>query len=401
MRRESQIDGTAVLVNLHGDNFGDFINATSARGFAEGELGYRVVGAVSRPGRWQSLPFADSEDVSLTAPPSMLSSGIDVLLHYFRVPHRCRNRAVWRLLDEGLAGASLAISVPCGANIGPYRDWSYLAVFLAAREAGIPTCLLFGTVLGSGSGIYDLVSRRLLRNTILSVRNMESVRYLKKGGRRVVEPVDISVLATRPHSSPNEEFRRHGVVSVVLGDHLGWHPDASGIEGGDVQGSLARAIIESVLASSELSGFSIDCVPHSALQSEIARLDELKRYGAGRVRIRDDIEDYEAYVSAISSSELVVSLRYHGVVVAVANGVPVVGVAYESKTSEFMGNHGLEPFCLSMESLGEESLRAAIALAKASDLNSWNERANALVLEARGASGAFANEIRIGCAVSG
>lgn len=62
--------------------------------------------------------------------------------------------------------------------------------------------------------------------------------------------------------------------------------------------------------------------------------------------------------SALASSTLIVTLRYHPAVVAVAAGTPVVAVAYEHKTMSLMHGLGIEDLCVAVERVSSMTVAA-------------------------------------------
>ncbi len=72
---------------------------------------------------------------------------------------------------------------------------------------------------------------------------------------------------------------------------------------------------------------------------------------ARAVEAATEVTDVSSLVDILEQFDLVVATRYHGVLLALASGIPTVAVAYHPKTRDLMEHLGLGPWCLRLEGL--------------------------------------------------
>ena len=74
-------------------------------------------------------------------------------------------------------------------------------------------------------------------------------------------------------------------------------------------------------------------------------------------------EDFEECCGVLGGADLVVCMRLHGSIIAAAQGVPGVGLAYNVKVGEAYRQLGMEDFLLSVDATGDELAERCLALA--------------------------------------
>ncbi|WP_289019460.1 polysaccharide pyruvyl transferase family protein [uncultured Ornithinimicrobium sp.] len=357
----------ATIANIHGDNYGDFLNALAAKTFVTEWLSAEVQSVLPAGGvsRWEHLP--DVGPLSgVDGPPQGIYDAREISYHLLRIPHKCHYAADWEALAAGLQTSDYLISAPSGANVGPYRDSAFLAPFVTARRTRTISAILGGTVHPSGSWKYDTLAQLTLNRTHLSVRDETSAEFLRRTGRQFLGPIDISFAAARDLGAaislgdPRDDY-----VCVIVGDTLSWHPEASTIEGDALAESLAFRILTDVSEAATKHGLRVVVLPNSPLDSEKLRLSRLCEMldGPTGVEIAHRVRTVEDYVRVIAAARLVVSMRYHGIVTALANAVPVVAISYEPKSSSIMNAAGFTEMLLTHVSYATAHARKSIDLA--------------------------------------
>ena len=81
--------------------------------------------------------------------------------------------------------------------------------------------------------------------------------------------------------------------------------------------------------------------------------------------IGPELNDVDDLVSAIARCDVVVAARFHAALVPLALGVPVLGLAYNPKTTELFADYGLGERCLDIDEFAPEELEAAFEAVRA------------------------------------
>jgi len=87
------------------------------------------------------------------------------------------------------------------------------------------------------------------------------------------------------------------------------------------------------------------------IRDVVARLEAVDRAAAGAVETAADLTEVTHLLDRVATFDVVVATRYHGVLLALASGVPAVAVAYHPKTRDLMEHFGLGSWCLPIEGL--------------------------------------------------
>jgi colanic acid/amylovoran biosynthesis protein len=78
------------------------------------------------------------------------------------------------------------------------------------------------------------------------------------------------------------------------------------------------------------------------------------------VRIDDAFRTPEALIAAYCSFDLLVATRMHAAILALIAGTPVVGIAYEAKTTRLFANLGLPEMAVPIEDADGERLHRMV-----------------------------------------
>lgn len=100
---------------------------------------------------------------------------------------------------------------------------------------------------------------------------------------------------------------------------------------------------------------------------------------ASRVESATGIADVADLFDVLEQFDLVVATRYHGVLLALASGIPTVAVSYHPKTRDIMEHMGLAPWCL-----GLEGLSGSVLLERTADMASRLGEVRATLARQRG-----------------
>src|SRR5690606_17535299 len=126
--------------------------------------------------------------------------------------------------------------------------------------------------------------------------------------------------------------------------------------GGD---ALGRSVASALGRWTAEAGGSLVVMPmHPAYDAaESGSLARQAANAGARVHAVREVLDFRSIRAAISALDLVVSVRYHGLLFAAAGGVPCVGVAYDPKVAALAQTFGVEALPLSA---GERDVREAV-----------------------------------------
>lgn len=220
---------------------------------------------------------------------------------------------------------------PCGASIGIYKDWAFLLRLLfVVMEKKTPIFCL-NTINASGNLVFDFLARRVLRNSIVYVREERSLAYLKSIG------VDAELGVDTAFSEQSlVADRRMNCIGLVV-TLLGWHPE---FKGRDMSKEVLENIVPGIAQYCLEQGYDIEIIPHTAQEDETRYiqqiLSELQKNGMTKESLifRSDVVTSDDYDLALASKRFVVGMRYHSIVLSAKNAIPFVALAYENKMKE-------------------------------------------------------------------
>jgi polysaccharide pyruvyl transferase WcaK-like protein len=102
-------------------------------------------------------------------------------------------------------------------------------------------------------------------------------------------------------------------------------------------------------------------VDPETMRDIVRRLQTLDGERARTVESATDIKDVSSLLTTLEAIDIVIATRYHGVLLALASGIPTVAVSYHPKTRDIMEHMGLGAFCLDVEGLTGSALLDRVA----------------------------------------
>jgi polysaccharide pyruvyl transferase WcaK-like protein len=253
-----------------------------------------------------------------------------------------------------------------GAWAFPYLvlKWTVMA-----RLAGRP--VLFVSV---GAGPLDApLARRFVR---IALRLGAYRSFRDEGSRDLIDTLGVSGLVNADPAwalrvDKARDVPRLPVGGLVVGLNPFPYQDARYWPGGDraryeVYLDALATLAEAVLAR----GHSIVLFP-TQLRSDPRVIADLKvrladRASAGPGRLLErTVETVDDLVATLAGLDLVVSGRFHGILLAFLLGKPVLGLSYQSKIDELMRSAGQEAYLLSTGGLEADVLIARVAALEA------------------------------------
>jgi polysaccharide pyruvyl transferase WcaK-like protein len=224
---------------------------------------------------------------------------------------------------------------PCGANIGIYRDWRFLIRSLIVIQLGGELNFHNNTIGKSGNLVFDKIAKYILRRSRVSVREKASQDYLKSINVFSVRSVDTAFLL---HNEISDKINLVENYSVFIPTNLeNWHPDFKDV---DVFNLVKEKVLKEYVDFLKNNQLKLCILPH--MHGEYIETELHNQYilafvelGLPREQINvlrvDNFNDYNYY---IMKSTFVVSMRYHGIVMAIRNKVPFISLGYENKMNE-------------------------------------------------------------------
>lgn len=257
-----------------------------------------------------------------------------------------------------LASMDAVLVSPCGANIGRYRDKLFLfRVMIAVREAdNVIFCL--NSIGKSGSFLYDWIAKRFLKRCKLFVREKRSYASLCEWRLFPTLGVDTAFsMSINQIANARSAYAEGNFVAFVPTFSLGtWHPDFRGYglsdEFNSIHAALARFAVNNRLR--------VIIVPHLHGKEQEASLlawsqEELKKGGAEAL-IATDVLDPFIYAHVLGRAKLIVTMRYHGMVLSGRMGRPFVGISYENKMKEVAEYCGMGGQTVDLRGVSEANL---------------------------------------------
>ncbi|MCB6918482.1 polysaccharide pyruvyl transferase family protein [Enterococcus avium] len=258
--------------------------------------------------------------------------------------------------NEIIKKSDYVLVAPGGANIGIYKDWRYLVRLLMV--VNLKKRLIFhnNTIGKSNNLLFNFLSRRILKKSDLYVREKKSLSLLNNMGISAIRTVDTGFLFNNVEES-----------SIDLKDYFifiptsiqSWHPDFKSFRVDDVINNyvlpsfvdLAKEKSKKVVILAHLNGSLSES---SLLESYRDRMIKL---GMNKENVfiptLNSCYDYDNY---IKKSDYVVSMRYHGVVMAIKNKINFLSLSYENKMDEVCYYSGFFEHNLGIKQINKESI---------------------------------------------
>ncbi|HAT1638837.1 TPA: polysaccharide pyruvyl transferase family protein [Raoultella planticola] len=222
---------------------------------------------------------------------------------------------------------------PGGANIGIYKDWAYLVNVIVSRVYNKNVIFHLNTISKSNSHIFNFLAKHTLRKCIMFVREKASYDLLKTQGIVATLGVDTAFMLEKLDKSLDSSDKN--IITFVPTELSNWHVHFKGVDDHDL---LKNKIIPSLSKFAKDGNYVIKILPHlysSEAEGKFLKMLETEFRNKGiETFIDTQVTDFYKYDQSIADSSLVVSMRYHGVVLSVKNQIPVISLSYENKMKE-------------------------------------------------------------------
>lgn len=269
-----------------------------------------------------------------------------------------------------------------GNNLGHYRDWRYMwrLRYSQYRKKQIKS---FGNSISeSGSKIFDYVKFRLIRSfEDYLCRDTISSNYLKSKKIKHTRTLDIVFAKTKNLFACNEVFNKIPNAVVFTPNELhSWHINFKGKD-------KTNIYVEVIDLLTERYQKNVILLPQLFSDNHINDYDyflRLKKLSKkpDNVHVISDSSSVQEQLSYIRSSDYVIGGRYHSIVFALCQDVPVISISYESKMSGMMAFFNLSDYEMDVNDISIEKLEKIINLTKERNKFRVSHSAQNFVLEA-------------------
>lgn len=234
---------------------------------------------------------------------------------------------------------------PCGANIGIYKDWLFLARIMIAVAEGVSPIFHLNTVGKSNSFIFNMLARFALRRSRVFVREKASLLYLRNLGIAAERGVDTAFSLPEAPPSVQGAALPANYLTFIPTEFSNWHVH---YRQSNIDAEIMERVCTGIASFCRDEALKVVLLPHlngSLRESEllVKYRDRLTSCGMeeSSVVIAENVENVFHYEQYIRASELVLSMRYHGVIFAAKNSRPFISLSYENKMKEVCDYTGM------------------------------------------------------------
>lgn len=238
-----------------------------------------------------------------------------------------KNTVLLKLLEE----ADVVYLSPCGANIGSYRDRILLYTLLTcvARNKNVITHL--NTFDDSEQFLFNKIAIYCLKRAKVYVREKRSINYLRKKGVNAKFGVDSAFMFKNSKCTLEN---MNGYILLILSEINMWHRKY--INKNWSRKDYYKCLVKPVLKYAKENNKKVIIAAHTDIDRNF--IHELFLYGSEEYPEycvdKSNISSVYEYDSLIKHSWLVVTSRYHGIVLSAKSQIPCLGLAYDTKSIE-------------------------------------------------------------------
>lgn len=225
--------------------------------------------------------------------------------------------------------ADVIVISPSGADLGHYTGWAALLNFMFVKSFDKKIIFCLNSIDESPNYIFEKMKRLLLDGCSIYVREKRCLNYMSKIGKKAKFGIDTAFLLRKP----TKIIKKEKIVFVYSRfDFL--HSDDMEKEYVDV---VVENVVMDIVNFAKKEGKTIELLPHLLTEMEekylrgvFRKIKEIFPY----VDYNNKIENAFDYQRAIAEAEVVISMRYHPLVLAAKNYVPFIGLSYDPKMQE-------------------------------------------------------------------
>lgn len=235
--------------------------------------------------------------------------------------------------------AQVVVISPSGADLGHYTGWGALLNFILVKSFNKKIIFCLNSIDMSPNYIFEKIKKLFLRECSIYVREKRCLEYMSKIGRDARFGIDTAFLLKTPL-----KINKAPRIIFVYSQFDFLHSNS---EKRKIDGIVRNVIINDIVKFARKEGKTIEIIPHLLTDDESKYLSEIfiemkKRFSM--VIYNNKIENAFDYQKSIAEAEIVISMRYHPLVLAAKNFVPFIGLSYDPKMKEVASYAGLSKY---------------------------------------------------------
>lgn len=252
-------------------------------------------------------------------------------------------------LEECISNADYVYLANGGANLGPYRDWKYLARLVIARYLKAPLRSFGNSCNQSGSKIFDQLALNVIKSfDFYCARDQISQNYLQKNGidnfKKSLDVVFVNASILLPSSIDFQVSGRY--VVFVPNEVYAWHPH---FRNATHLFNEYLGIINGLIGL----GYSVVMIPQLFGDNHINDFKfflNLKRNSCAqdKVIVCPESTGPSEQIAIIRGADVVIGGRYHSIVFSILANRPFVALSYEDKMAGMLEFLNLSRFCIDL-----------------------------------------------------
>lgn len=242
---------------------------------------------------------------------------------------------------------------PAGADIGRYRGWAALCNLYLVDSCDKKIIFHLNTIGDSGDRLFNYFAEKILKKSLIYVREMASFEYLNKKGIDSVFGIDSAFLLP---NEKNDSKISNNIITFIPTELSSWNRE---YENTGIEEFIYKNIITTLFDYAQEKGYNVVLLPHLGTDRELEYYNEIisKSNVGNNVSIATNINSVYDYQQQICESRFVVSMRYHGVILAAKNNIPFISIAYENKMFEASKYMGVVNQNIALQSISISRLR--------------------------------------------
>ena len=253
-----------------------------------------------------------------------------------------------KILDE----ADYIFVSPSGADLGHYNGWSALINILLVQSYNKKVIFYLNSIDEANNFIFELIKRRVLKKSKVYVREKRSLMYLSKIGIESKFGVDTAFLL---HNNSKSNEKKYISLIYTKYDFMFTENQKS-----EIEKIVTKYVIEPLMRFAKENDYKINVIPHLGTPQEIKYIKDKFCCYDDVFCVRNDVKDALAYDEAIANSYIVVSMRYHGIVIAGKNGVPFISLSYDTKMNEVSNYLNMDEYNFDIFSIQKDDMERVL-----------------------------------------
>ena len=244
---------------------------------------------------------------------------------------------------------------PCGSSIGIYKDRMLLMYAYLAVKAKKKVVFALDSLNDSKDKKYNKYARKVFEKSKIFVREKASQKYLESIGISSEFGIDSAFNMSDSHHNKNKQKQ-----IIFVPSNFGFHPDFRDF---NFEEMMKNRILPCIAKKAKEENCKISILPNfHNLDAEEGIVNKISNFDIDGVHIDlcDNVKTVYDYDNTLNNAEIVVSMRYHGVVLSAKNCTPFIGISYEQKMNEVAGYTGLSDYMIDLKNFDENKFSSML-----------------------------------------